>query len=94
VVGRSYAAGDASNFDRFIIDSVYFSAKRFHAGKGRGTVSAGGEVGEAGDAFSKCGQHAVPVANGLVAGQTKASVDVASGANDAFFGLGGQEGSK
>jgi hypothetical protein len=45
----------------------------------------GGEVGEARGAFGEGGQHAVAMADGLVAGQAQASVDVAGGADEAFF---------
>ena len=54
-------------------------AQRLHAGQGRGAVGAGGEVGEARSALGKGAQHAVAVADGLVAGQAQAAQTLRAG---------------
>ena len=92
LVGGGHAAGDAGDFDRALADLVDLGAQRLHAGQGGGTVGAGGEVGEARGSLGEGAEHGVAVADGLVAGQAQASVDIAGGADKAFFGGGVQEG--
>ncbi len=84
---------DAGDLDRAVVERAHLCAERLHAGEGRGAVGAGGEVGEARGALSKCGEHAVAMADGLVAGQAQAAENVARGADDAFLGCGVQENS-
>ena len=55
---------------------LHARAQRLHAGKRRSAIRAGGEIAEARSAFGKRGQHAVAVADGLVAGQAKAAEDI------------------
>ncbi len=78
-------ASDAGDFDDSVFFAVDFGAEGAHAGEGGSAVGAGGEVGEARGALSKSGEHAVAMADGLVAGQAQAAVNVACGADEAFF---------
>jgi len=91
MAGWDDMARDTSNFNGIGTGSVDFCAQGLHAGECGGTVGAGGEVGEARDAFGEGGQHAVAMADGLVAGEAQAPVDVAGGSDESFFGGGMQE---
>src|ERR1700677_1885124 len=85
MAGRSDAPGHAGDLDDAVTGLLDMSAESLHAGEGRCAVGAGREVREAGSAFGEGRQHPVSVADGLVAGQAEAPVDVAGWADEAFF---------
>ena len=89
VRGR-YAAADARHFHRAVLQPVDARAQRLHATQRRSAIRARGEVRESRRAFGKRGQHAVAMADGLVAGQAQAAQDVARRTNNAFFSRGMQ----
>ena len=85
MIGWSDAATDAVDFNAAVIELADFCAEGLHAGEGGGAVGAGGEVGEARGALSKCAEQGVAMADGFVAGQAQGAEDVARGADDAFL---------
>ncbi len=89
-----HAAADAGDLDRVAVQAIDFCAQRLHAGEGGSAVGASGEIGKARGAFSKCAQHGVAMADGLVSWQAQASEYVAGGADQSFLGCGVQSGSK
>lgn len=93
VIGWGNASADAIDFYAAVVELADPRAEGLHARESRRAVSAGGEVGEARGAFSECAEHGIAMADGLVAGEAQGAEDVARGADDAFFGGGGQRGS-
>ena len=61
--GWSDTARNAGDFNRIGAGFADFCAQGLHAREGRGTVGAGGKVGEAGGAFGEGGKHAVAMAD-------------------------------
>src|ERR1700722_11301266 len=93
MIGGSDAAGDAGDFDGVCAGSVNLCAERLHAGEGGGAVCAGGEIGKARGALGEAAEHGVAMADGFVAGETKAADDVSSWMNETFLCGGWQDGS-
>ena len=91
--GGRDAAADAGDLNAPSCQCGTFAPSASMQAQGRSAIGAGGEVGEARDAFSKGAEHGVAVTDGLVAGQAQAAVDIAGGADEAFLGGGGQAGS-
>ena len=90
MIDRSDATADAVDLDAAVVEFAYACAEGLHAGEGGCAVGSGGEVGEARGAFSKCAEHGVAVADGLVAGKAQGAEDVTCGSDDAFLRGGGQ----
>src|ERR1019366_8991640 len=79
---------------RAVFEAAHLRAQRLHAGESGGAIGPGGKIGEARRAFGKGRQHSVAVADGLVAGQAQAAVNVLGRTDDAFFCRSVQGGSR
>ena len=73
------------NFHGGRAGAVHLRAQRGHTRKGRCAIRSGGKIRKARHAFREGAQHGVAMADGFVAGQSKAANNVAGGADQSFL---------
>src|SRR6185437_11259961 len=82
--GGSDASSDAGDYN-LVVSTIYLCAQRLHAGEGGCAVGAGRKIRKPRNPPRKSCEHGIAMADGFIARQAQAPIDIARRVDEAFL---------